>query len=166
MLRTLLLRGKFGHDPAVLHLIGRLLAQACADLPAPDAVVPVPLHAARLRERGFNQSQELARPLAVASGAPLAPALLRRPRATRHQIGLNRAERQANLRGAFTASASVRGKTILLVDDTLTTGTTLRRAARALLEQGALAVDVAVAARTPRETAGQAQASCSACSEV
>lgn len=115
----------------------------------PDAVTPVPLHADRLRERGFNQSQELARPLAAASGAPLSPALLRRARATAHQIGLNRAERQANLLGAFTAHASVRGKTILLVDDTLTTGATLRLAARALLDQGALAVDVAVAARTP-----------------
>lgn len=154
-LRTLLLRGKFGRDPAVLHLIGRLLAQVCADLPVPDAVVPVPLHVTRLRERGFNQSQELARPLAAALGAPLSPALLRRPQATRHQIGLNRAERRLNLHGAFTAHAAVRGKTILLVDDTLTTGTTLRRAALALLEEGALAVDVAVAARTPRDAAGQ-----------
>lgn len=151
-LKTLLLRGKFGADPAVLHLLGRFLAHACADLPKPDAVVPVPLHAARLRERGFNQCQELARPLADALGAPLMPELLHRRRPTRHQVGLSEAERLANLESAFSASPRVRGRRILLVDDTCTTGTTLRRAAVALLDQhGAAAVDVAVVARTPRE---------------
>ena len=59
-LKTLLLRGKFGADPAVLHLLGRFLALSCKDLPKPDAIVPVPLHSTRLRERGFNQCQELA----------------------------------------------------------------------------------------------------------
>ena len=152
-LKTLLLRGKFGADPAVLHLLGRLLAQSCADLPRPDAVVAVPLHPTRLRERGFNQCQELARPLAAALGAPLVPRLLIRQHPTRHQVGLSQAERTANLTDAFLSVPEVRGKRILLVDDTSTTGTTLRRAALALLEQhgGAAAVDVAVVARTPRE---------------
>ena len=77
-LKTLLLRGKFGADPAVLHLLGRFLALSCKDLPKPDAIVPVPLHSTRLRERGFNQCQELARPLSDALGVPLVPDLLLR----------------------------------------------------------------------------------------
>ena len=147
--RSLLLRGKFGRDLAVLHLVGRLLARACADLPVPDAVVPVPLHPDRLRKRGFNQSQELARPLAGFLGAPLAPFLLRRPHPTRHQVGLSREERRANLHGAFRAHASVRGKTILLVVFPLTPGTPRRGAGLGFLAQGGPAVVVAGAARTP-----------------
>lgn len=154
-LKTLMLRGKFGADPAVLRLLGHFLARSCADLPIPDAVVPVPLHASRLRERGFNQSQELARPLAEALGVPLMPHLLRRQIATRHQVGLNREERRANLTSAFAASQEAQGKRILLIDDTFTTGTTLRKATQALLDVGhkneTVFVDVAVVARTARE---------------
>ena len=81
------------------------------------------------------------------------PDLLLRRHPTRHQVGLSEAERAANLKGAFLSLPEVRGKRILLVDDTYTTGTTLRRAALALLDPhaGAAAVDVAVVARTPRE---------------
>ena len=126
---------------------------SCKDLPKPDAIVPVPLHSTRLRERGFNQCQELARPLSDALGVPLVPDLLLRQHPTRHQVGLSEAERVANLKSAFLSLPEVRGKRILLVDDTYTTGTTLRRAALALLDPhaGAAAVDVAVVARTPRE---------------
>ena len=164
-LKTLILRGKFGADPAVLHLLGRLLAHACADLPRPDAIVPVPLHRTRLRERGFNQCQEVARPLAHALGAPLRPDLLLRQHPTRHQVGLSEAERLANLEGAFLASPQVRGKRILLVDDTATTGITLRRAAIALLDPhgGAAAVDVAVVARTPRDNQDYSDALAASC---
>lgn len=131
----------------------RFLALSCKDLPKPDAIVPVPLHSTRLRERGFNQCQELARPLSDALGVPLVPDLLLRQHPTRHQVGLSEAERIANLKSAFLSLPEVRGKRILLVDDTYTTGTTLRRAALALLDPhaGAAAVDVAVVARTPRE---------------
>ncbi|MFQ8737976.1 MAG: ComF family protein [Bilophila wadsworthia] len=89
--KTLLLRGKFGADPAVLHLLGRFLALSCKDLPKPDAIVPVPLHSTRLRERGFNQCQELAHPLSDALGVPLVPDLLLRQHPTRHQVGLSEA---------------------------------------------------------------------------
>ncbi len=152
-LKILLLRGKFGADPIALHLLGQLLAQRCLDLPRPDAIVPMPLHPSRLRERGFNQCHELAYPLAEALQAPLRPELLVRCLSTPHQVGLNRRERLNNLKNAFLASPSVRGMRILLIDDTCTTGTTLRRAALALLDTpgGAGAVDVAVVARTSPE---------------
>ena len=84
---------------------------------------------------------------------PLRPDLLLRRLPTRHQVGLSREERQANLKSAFMASPAVRGMRVLLIDDTCTTGTTLRRATLALLDGhgGAEAVDVAVVARTPSE---------------
>ena len=149
-LKELLLRGKFGADSTLLHLLGKLLAQRCLDLPRPDAIVPMPLHPSRLRERGFNQAQELARPLAELLQVPLRSDLLARCRPTPHQVGLNRQERLNNLKNAFVASPSARGLRLLLIDDTCTTGTTLRQATLALLDthRGARAVDVAVVART------------------
>ena len=152
-LKTLILRGKFGADIDILHLLGRLLARKCEDLPRPDAIVPIPLHPTRLRERGFNQSQILARPIAALLGVPLKPQLLHRRIPTRHQVGLSEAERMENLKDAFCAAPETRGRRILLIDDTCTTGTTLRRAAETLLTQGrAAAVDVAVVAWTQRYT--------------
>lgn len=148
-LRTLMLRGKFGKESGILHLLGHFLSEACRDLPRPDAIVPMPLHATRLRERGFNQSLELARPVSLLLGAPIRPHLLVRILPTRHQTGLNREERMNNLHNAFSAHPGVIGKSILLIDDTFTTGTTVRRASQALLDQGAAVVDVAVVARTP-----------------
>ena len=150
-LKRLLLQGKFGADPVILHFLGRMLARACYDLPRPDAIIPIPLHSNRLRERGFNQCQELARPLSQALGAPLLPRLLLRTLPTRHQVGLSGTERATNLDRAFRAAPEVRRKRLLLIDDACTTGTTLHRACEALLEAGAASVDVAVIARTPRE---------------
>lgn len=149
----MMLRGKFGPDPGVLTFLGYLLAEVCSDLPLPDAIVPIPLHPTRLRERGFNQCQELARPLARKLRIPIQPGWLQRQLPTPHQVGLSRAQRRANLDNAFTASPSIKGKRILLIDDTLTTGTTLRKAAQLLLTAStgrACAVDVAVVARTPK----------------
>lgn len=147
------LRGKFGADPAVLHLLGRFLALSCKDLPKPDAIVPVPLHSTRLRERGFNQCQELALP-PVRCPRRAARARSAAPPAPHPASGgpeRSRTRRQPQERVPFPPGSP--GKRILLVDDTYTTGTTLRRAALALLDPhaGAAAVDVAVVARTPRE---------------
>lgn len=148
-LRHLVLRVKFAEDHAAARLLGGLLATACADLPRPDGVVPVPLHPERLRRRGCNQCLELARLPAAVLGVPLRPGWLTRVVPTRPQTGLSRQERRSNLRGAFAAHPDVRGQRVLLVDDICTTGTTLARAADCLLRAGAVAVDCAVAARTP-----------------
>ncbi|WCB47327.1 ComF family protein [Nitratidesulfovibrio vulgaris] len=149
-LRQLLLQAKFHSDPTAAHIAGGLLASVCADLPHPDAIVPVPLHTARLRDRGFNQCVEVARPISRILQAPLRPDLLARTRHTPPQTGLHRKERLRNLREAFAASPCCAGLHLLLVDDTMTTGTTLAHAARHLLAAGAASVDVAVVARTPR----------------
>lgn len=146
LLRDLLHRAKYGADAAALGVLRRLMEEICADLPRPDAIVPLPLHPERLRRRGYNQSWEMARSVSRRFGAPLRDDLLIRTRPVRPQTGLNRRERQRNLDGVFLASPDSAGLRILLIDDTSTTGTTLRRAAEALREAGASRLDAAVAA--------------------
>lgn len=105
---------------------------------APDVIVPMPLHVKRRRERGYNQAELLARPLARTLHAPLAAHALARTRATQPQTRLSRRDRLANVAGAFaltspTAAALLAGKRVVLVDDVTTTGATLGAAADALL---------------------------------
>lgn len=113
-----------------------------------DLIVPVPLHSTRLRERGFNQAEELARLLSRHCGVPMADAL-KRTRYTTTQTRLDRHERMENLRGAFCLrqSAAVQNRHLLLVDDVFTTGSTVDECARILREAGAASVRVATVAR-------------------
>jgi ComF family protein len=146
---------KYGGRSTVAGPLGGLLAAAGpASLPvAPgrwaDGIVPVPLHPARLAERGFNQAELLAAPCAARWGVPLLGRALARVRATRPQAELDAEARQANVRGAFRVArpGQVRGRRLLLVDDVLTTGATVSAAARALRAAGAAAVGVVVLAR-------------------
>jgi ComF family protein len=101
-----------------------------------DAIIPVPLHLARLRERRFNQSEFIANRLAKRVGAPCKPAWLRRERDTPTQVGLSANQRRVNVRGAFKVTAEVKGRTVLLVDDLMTTGSTLLACASALRRAG------------------------------
>ncbi|MDO4568600.1 MAG: ComF family protein [Clostridia bacterium] len=112
-----------------------------------DVVVPVPLHTKRLRERGYNQSALLAERIAAANGLLFAPKLLERIRNTTSQVGLGGQERAKNIAGAFRANEGCDGKCVLLVDDVLTTGATMRECANALRLRGAKKVYGAVAAR-------------------
>jgi ComF family protein len=117
--------------------------------PAYDLIAPVPLHASRRRERGFNQSELLARHLAETIGPPVLPELLERSRATEAQTQLRGAPaRFANVRGAFAVRGDCRGARILLVDDVCTTGATLEACAAALKRAGATQVDALVVTRT------------------
>ncbi|MDA8084902.1 MAG: ComF family protein [Nitrospiraceae bacterium] len=125
--------------------LGSLMAEL--PLPPADAVVAVPLSAACLRERGFNQSLLLAKTIAAATRAPLFPDGLLKKGETLPQIGLTAKERSANLRGAFTAGRSFRGMNLLLVDDVVTTGATARACAQELARAGASRIVVAALAR-------------------
>jgi ComF family protein len=111
--------------------------------------MPIPLHARRLKTRGFNQSALLARHLAAEAGIPVDENALQRVRHTVPQVGLNPEERHRNVTGAFASdSATVRHLHIVLVDDVFTTGATMRAAASSLIESGAATVSAYCLART------------------
>jgi ComF family protein len=135
-----------------------LSAWHAAGVGAPGLLLPMPLAASRWRERGHNQAWELARRLARALGAPADPQLLLRVKDTPHQIALPRRDRAANVRGAFAVeplrAAGLRGRSVTLVDDVVTTGATAAEAARTLRQAGAAAVTLWVAARTPHRAGG------------
>jgi len=141
----LLPRLKFHADLAAGSVLSSLMCQRVPAIEA-DAVVAVPLHRARLAERGYNQALELARPLATRLGAPLQVTLLTRARATTAQTGLSGAERRRNLREAFAVRGAAPAR-VLLIDDVMTTGTTLAACAAALKQAGAGWVGCWVAAR-------------------
>ena len=150
--RTLVHAFKYGDRIDLAPAMGRWMAQAGAEmLDGAHALVPVPLHWRRQWARRFNQSAALAKVIATHSGIPVAYDVLKRMRATRQQVGLNQAERDANVQGAFAVppdgKAAVRGKRLVLVDDVLTSGATVDNCARVLLRAGALSVDVLVFAR-------------------
>lgn len=126
------------------------LARALLAMPfdtRPDIVLPVPLSARRLAERGFNQAVELARPLARHLGARLELFAVQRCRHTLPQARLPWKSRAKNIRHAFECSADLSGKTICVIDDVMTTGATLDELARILKLHGALRVENRVIAR-------------------
>lgn len=136
-----------------LHLagpLGRLLAEQLAAVSPADAcdlVVPVPLHAERLRQRGYNQALEIARPVARRLGAPLDRHGLQRTRVTPAQQGLSLKARRNNLRNAFQFAGNLDHQRVLLIDDVMTSGATVRGCSEALRQAGALEVRVAVVGR-------------------
>jgi ComF family protein len=161
--RDVLHRLKYGNAPWIGLRLGRLVATArLPPLDAPwDLVVPVPLHRRRLLERGYNQSEWIGRGFSSELSLGLASSTLIRLRHTRTQTSLERERRRQNVEGAFAVntSMSVVDQRILLIDDTLTTGSTLGSAARALIDEGAACVQpVAVARAALRMEQEQASA--------
>ena len=132
--------------------LGRVFGLLMAEQAQPwrgDAIVPLPLAAPRLRERGYNQAEEIARVLAARLRRPLLCDALLRTRHCASQQSLRLAQRRTNVRGAFAAGPAVAGLHLLLVDDVLTSGSTLDAAAAALKRAGARSVANCVIARTP-----------------
>jgi ComF family protein len=145
-------------------VLGRMLSEAIADLESTFehpalfdqtiAVIPVPLYKTKLRQRGFNQAELIARAalkqVPAASRFQLLSGVLLRTRDTESQIGLTGHQRRENLRGAFAVpcATQITGREVLLVDDVYTTGTTASECARVLLRAGASQVWVATVART------------------
>ncbi|MDO4287977.1 MAG: ComF family protein [Eubacterium sp.] len=145
---------KFGGRPVLGLWMGAQMAGEIAALDwceAVEAVLPVPLHPHRFLERGYNQSAFLARGIGNALNLPVLEDALVRYADTPHQLGLSRSARMKNLTGAFAVKdeAAVEGKTLLLTDDVITTGSTLRECAATLLAAGARAVYVCAAAAAP-----------------
>ena len=152
IVRHVMLNFKYGKQIHLRHLVARWLVAALDDERIRerrfDAIVPVPLHPARQRERGFNQAELLADWLSTHLSVPSRP-VLQRIHFTTTQTAFDRTERMQNLRGAFRLrkKADVRNWRVLLIDDVLTTGSTLSECARTLKEAGAQSIYAATAAR-------------------
>lgn len=135
---------KYSRRTALAHWMAEQMATAPERFGLSfDAAVAVPIHWSRRASRGFNQSELLASELAPLQGA------LMRVRRTPPQVGLSREQRQTNLIGAFSATDAVRGLRVMLVDDVLTSGSTARECARALLSAGAAEVGMLTFAGEP-----------------
>lgn len=152
--RDLILQLKHADRSELANLFALWLLRAAAPLLAEaELIVPVPMSARRLFKRRYNQAAEIARPLARRSGVRYAPDLLHRIRDAGSQAGRSGAGRRRNVAGAFIvpprAIPHVADRTILMVDDVLTTGATAEACARALRSAGAVAVFLAVVARVP-----------------
>ena len=149
-LRTVIRELKYrGRRQAARSLADILVSEARAAqlLGEAQALIPVPLHPLRLRERGFNQSLVIARALARRTGIPVWSTSLRRVRPTAPQTGLSAAARRINVAGAFECRERLDDQTVVLVDDVLTTGATVRSCAGALKRAGAREVRVLTLAR-------------------
>jgi len=142
-------RFKYAGKTSLSKPLGDLLTDHHIVTPKYDAIVPVPLHISKLRERGFNQSQMLA----VGPGKKLRkkpdPFMIERTRPTPPQAGMNRKERIKNIRGAFKVreGVNVKGKRFLLIDDVFTTGATTSECSKVLKKAGAEIVNVLTLAR-------------------
>lgn len=126
--------------------LGKLMSKLV--LPFVDGIVPVPLHIKSLRERGFNQSLIIARPLSKSQHIPLLMDVLIKIKETPPQIGLSAKERIANMRNAFSVHGDVKDMCVLLVDDVMTTGATVTACSSALMKAGAREVFVLTLARS------------------
>jgi ComF family protein len=140
---------KIGHACS----LGALLAEGSAEYinknGLPDGLLPVPLHRRRLRQRGFNQSSELARMLALRWSCPVMFDEVERGRKTESQTGLSAKQRKKNIRGAFTLASEVTFDHVLIIDDVVTTGSTVNELARLLKKAGVKRVGVLSLARAP-----------------
>jgi ComF family protein len=165
-LDVLIHRFKYGGQIAIGRILGTLLARRLAEGGAPgvDAILPVPLHAAREAKRGYNQAREIAMFAAQFIDIPLEDRLVRRPRATIEQTALPAAARRRNLRGAFEIRASSVPPRVAIVDDVLTTGATAEALALALKRAGCRHVEVWAVARAAGQPAGRPATASGSCS--
>jgi ComF family protein len=139
---------KYSGNLALIEVLAKPLARFAAEHPKPDLLLPMPLHPERLKERGFNQSLEIAKTISRWLDIPLMAEACRRTRDTPSQAGLKWKERRRNVHGAFACDLDLAGKKIAVLDDVMTTGATLNEVSRILKGRGAAEVSAWVVART------------------
>jgi ComF family protein len=147
---TLVSAAKFGGRLNVARVLAECLLLSLRErvFPLPELIIPVPLHPRRLRERGYNQALEVARPLGRALGIPVDTGSCMRVQATAPQTGLEKEARKRNVRGAFQSTQPPSARHVTLVDDVVTTGTTVSELTKVLKRAGVERVDVWAVART------------------
>jgi ComF family protein len=148
MVRTLKYHGGLAHA----RVLGELLAErlSAASMLKPTMLLPVPLASGRFRERGYNQAIELGRSLERRLGIPMRADLLVRTRETSEQAGLPRLARRRNIRAAFDLQHAIQAEHVALIDDVITTGSTVNELAKLLKKSGVRRVDVWAVARARR----------------
>ncbi|MBK1645761.1 phosphoribosyltransferase [Thiocapsa imhoffii] len=148
---SLVVDAKFRGRLNVVRLLGQCLAERilAVDPPRPEVLLPVPLHAARLRGRGYNQALEIARVVARRLDLPLAVNACRRLTATPPQAGLDERARRRNIRGAFRVEGAVPWSHVAILDDVMTTGSTVAELSRVLRRAGVRRIQIWAVARTP-----------------
>ena len=151
-LRHTLLRLKFDGHLYLTSLLGGFLLDSVACLPLPEVITAVPQHPDHLRHRGYNQAHELAKSLHKHVKVPLTTQLLTRPIPGKEQARLGAMARRSNVQHSFSASPDAKGLRVWLVDDVMTTGSTMAAATKALLAGGVTRVDAVFIARTPHNT--------------
>lgn len=139
---------KYQQRLAIAPVLGRALALAARSRPRPDLLIPMPLHPKRLQQRGFNHATEIARVIADELSLPLDTSICERVRDTPPQVALAYDQRRRNVRDAFVCHGKVAGKRVALIDDVMTTGTSLGELAKTLKKAGAFEVEAWVVART------------------
>lgn len=139
---------KYRNKKSLAKPLGKMMVEALDRSLLPEVIIPVPLHPARKRERGYNQSELLAREVGIHLNLPVMNQVLKRIKNTPSQTGLARDKRLENMRGAFRIkdASAVREKKVLLVDDVTTTGATLEACGEALVLAGAKEIRAVVAA--------------------
>jgi len=150
-IQSLVKGAKFQGRLNMARLLGLCLARSVREgaIDHPEIIIPVPLHARRLRERGYNQVLELGRPLSRELALPMAPHLCVRLRAITPQEKLSREERRRNVRGAFGLAQPLAARHLAILDDVVTTGSTATEIALLLRQAGAQRIDLWAVARTP-----------------
>lgn len=140
---------KFNHKLHIARLLGTLMAKYITKhvQTRPELIIPVPLHAVRLHERGYNQATELARPIARALSIPIDYQHCQRRRATAVQSDLPAKERSRNVKGVFSVARELRARHVAIVDDVMTTGATVAELSAALRKAGVEKIDIWVCAR-------------------
>ena len=139
---------KYSRDLSAARALAFMLARVLEHEPYPDVVLAMPIAPTRLRERGFNQAEEIARYACAEFGIRVSHGIARRTSARSPQASLPWRERAKNVRGVFTSDNAVAGKTVAVIDDVITTGATLNELAAVLKRAGAKSVTGWVVART------------------
>ena len=152
VVQRLVVMFKFGAVDAAARPLASAMA-ACLGTARPDALVPVPLHRQRQRERGINQARRLCHLVSEQTGLPIQEALVR-TRKTKRQSSLEPRDRESNVRGAFAVTQPVAGMRLMLVDDVRTSGSTARACAQALREAGTAEVSLLTASVAPQHARG------------
>lgn len=148
----LIIKLKFQQQLSHAQALGSLMAKSITtewyrDMPLPEVILPIPLHPSRLRERGFNQALEIAKPIAKRLALPLDHQGIGRQKATQAQSGLSAEDRKKNIAEAFVITGNYTGLRVAVIDDVITTGLTMAECCKVLKRQGVARIDVWCCAR-------------------